>query len=79
MVFLGAPPACIYQPRPEYCPESYYAHYPDIEDIPLAKNPEPPISVPAVAVQTSKAFRHWLNVDNNTACDTECSSVGIPR
>ena len=54
---------------PEYCPSAYYAQYPGTTDIPLAPNADPPAAVPAVAIQTSKAFRKWLNIENAT-CDS---------
>jgi arylsulfatase A-like enzyme len=53
---------------PEFCPAAYYANYPDVADIPLAPNPDPPAGVPQVAVQLSKAFRKWLHIENAT-CD----------
>ena len=42
--------------------------YPPAEEIPLAANPEPPVGVQEVAVQTSADFKVWLDIDNKT-CD----------
>ena len=60
---------------PEYCASSYYDKYPPAEQIALATNPDPPAGVPQVAVQTSKAFRHWVkSPTEHSACTTNFSA-----
>lgn len=63
---------------PEVCGEKYYKMYGDMEQIPLAENPEPPTDVPQVAVQTSTAFREWLGMNHNGPCVHNFSSWNSP-
>jgi arylsulfatase A-like enzyme len=46
---------------PQYCSKKYYDMYPNASDIALPTNPSPPRGVPQVAIQTSAAFRKWVN------------------